>query len=362
MAVRHVPAIPEESAIDLNAAIAQTEDEVMRDAMGEDPLDNDGDHSLEEMGEGLEGEVEGEGDEDGEDGSDEGDDAEQEDEAAAEGAADDEDADAEQEGENQPIAARGQEERPGRHPGVPPHRLREATEQARAAQQRAERLEAQLSAVSAQLAALAQRPAQPPAQPQPKEDAEPDMFADPKAWREWNDRRTEQRAQQIAQQITGSAFQQESERRINASMHEAATGQRGYEFREAYARLTSLNPADPAARATVSRIVSSRDPGQALLDWFEQNGGAEWREQLLAQLSESVMPNPLPRRGGAPAQRGRVPHTQTPGGARPRVAFEGPRPARMPSLNDAAGSGRQQDRDPEMFDNSDASVMRYALR
>jgi segregation and condensation protein B len=40
---------------DINAAIAGTEDEIFRDAMEDDIDDNDGDRSLEEMGDGLEG-------------------------------------------------------------------------------------------------------------------------------------------------------------------------------------------------------------------------------------------------------------------------------------------------------------------
>lgn len=367
MAIRHVAALPEESPIDLNAAIAATEEEVMRDAMGDEPLENDGDRSLEEMGEGLEGEVEeaeGEDDAEGdEDGEEEG---ETEGEEDAEG-------DAEAEDEDEPVAARdrqdereprGRDQRQGqeRERGVPPHRLREATETNRRLQDENTGLRTQLNALSAQVAALARQPAPQQRQEQQQQDQEPDMFADPKGWREWNDRRTEQRAQAIARQITGQAFQENNEQRINASMNEAANGARSFEFGEAYRRLTALDRNDPAARATVGRIVNSPNPGQALLDWFDQNGGEEFREQIFTQLSENFTPNA--RRGnGTPPQRGRQGHTQN-GTARPRVAFEGPRTVRRgpPSLNEAGGSGHERIEDPEMLDNSDGSVFAFATR
>src|SRR6266576_4602535 len=41
---------------EVNAAVADTEREIFDDAMGDEPLDLDGDRELEEMGEGLEGE------------------------------------------------------------------------------------------------------------------------------------------------------------------------------------------------------------------------------------------------------------------------------------------------------------------
>jgi hypothetical protein len=83
-----------ELSTDINAAIAGTEDEIFRDAMEADLDDNDGDHSLEEMGDGLEGdhldeddivteETEGPTAEDGEDADGEDD----EDDVDADGAA-----------------------------------------------------------------------------------------------------------------------------------------------------------------------------------------------------------------------------------------------------------------------------------
>jgi len=42
----------DEYRLDINRAIADTEDEIFREAMGDEELDNDGDNSLEEMGEG----------------------------------------------------------------------------------------------------------------------------------------------------------------------------------------------------------------------------------------------------------------------------------------------------------------------
>lgn len=47
----------------------------------------------------------------------------------------------------------------------------------------------------------------------------------------------------------------------------AAHERYGEEFEAAYRDLTSSNPADPVARATVQRITHSKDPGEALMQW-----------------------------------------------------------------------------------------------
>ena len=47
----------DEYRLDINRAIADTEDEIFREAMGDQELDNDGDTSLEQMGEGPGGDV-----------------------------------------------------------------------------------------------------------------------------------------------------------------------------------------------------------------------------------------------------------------------------------------------------------------
>jgi hypothetical protein len=121
---------------DINAAIAGTEDEIFTDAMGDDELDNDGDTSLEEMGEGLEGDhLDKDGEGDDEDAGDEEDaedkDAEEEDEASE----DDEENEVRAGEEEQVRDDRGRFDR--REPRIPPERLRHEAEQRRQAEQRA---------------------------------------------------------------------------------------------------------------------------------------------------------------------------------------------------------------------------------
>ena len=74
---------------EINAAMAGTEMEVWDDALGSEPLDNDGDRELEEQGDGLEGEQLDESDEPGDDDGEAADDEENleaaDDEQAAEG-------------------------------------------------------------------------------------------------------------------------------------------------------------------------------------------------------------------------------------------------------------------------------------
>jgi hypothetical protein len=117
---------------DINAAIAGTEDEIFTDAMGDDELDNDGDTSLEEMGEGLEGDhLDKDGEGDDEDAGDEEDaedkDAEEEDEASE----DDEENEVRAGEEEQVRDDRGRFDR--REPRIPPERLRHEAEQRRQA-------------------------------------------------------------------------------------------------------------------------------------------------------------------------------------------------------------------------------------
>jgi len=53
---------------------------------------------------------------------------------------------------------------------------------------------------------------------------------------------------------------------------EGAHRAHGKEFEAAYQRLTSLDPKDPLHRGVVQRIAASRDPGEALMDWYGDSG------------------------------------------------------------------------------------------
>src|ERR1700730_3715763 len=105
----------------LNAAVAPTEDEIFTDALGGDELDNDGDTSLEDMGDGLEGEAE------------ESDEAEEDAEGESQEAAEGEDG---EEAEAAQAAGEGAAEQPRREPVVTSKRLREESQRARQAEER----------------------------------------------------------------------------------------------------------------------------------------------------------------------------------------------------------------------------------
>lgn len=333
----------------LNRAVEDTETEIFSEALGEDELDNDGDTSLEEMGEGLEGEVE-ETDPDGEEGDEEGDEAEGEEGDEPETAEGD-DAEGEEAAEDEQRDQRGRFRGQQDERRIPPGRLREEATARRAAEQEAATLRQQLAEMNGRLTEISARVnAPPPKQAQQEPKPKPDMFADPDKYEQWVLEQAEARAEAKLDQRFQSFEQRQqavSAQRVDNALAEAATGPRSFEFGAAYSALTSLNPRDPQARNVVGRIYNAADPEKALWDWWEQNGGQDYRDRILEQLS------PREQRA-AQRQEGARPQGQ------PRHVI---RPGRsLPSLNAATGSNRQQIADPEMLDGSDESIFRFGAR
>jgi hypothetical protein len=332
-----------EFQLDVNAAVANTEGEIFEDAMGDEPLDNDGDTTLEDMGEGLEGD-----DLDEEEATEEGEAEASEGEGEAEG---EEEAPAEGEEQTEAEAAAEPQGQPDDRRGVPSARLREEAQRRRAETERATSLERQLAEAMGRLNELSARLNAPPIPaPQPQTSApKPDMFADPEGYERWMKAEAAKEADaRIEQRMTAFRAEQQQQREatLNDNLALTAQGERGFEFQAGYRALTSLDPRDPQARATVQRIINSPDPGKAILDWYEDNGAEEFRENIAAQL------------GLVPAQRGQrnAQNTRQQQSQQPRREY------RLPSLNSASGSGRQQVADPEMMDDSDDSVFRFASK
>lgn len=338
----------------INDAIRDTEGEIAASAFDEGEPENDGDTSLEETGEGLEGEVEddaeeevdGEGEEEAEGDAEDGDGEETE---AEEGEAEPDGGDAEFERDN-----RGRFEQ-HREPAVPPGRLREQTQRAIAAEERAQALERQVAEMNGRLAELSARTnAQPPRQaeaPPPK----PDPFSDPEGYERWVFDQAERRAESKLEQRFSQYEQRQQQReaqRVDESLAVAARGDHAFEFGAAYNALTSLDPRSPQSRATVARIYNAADPAAALFDWWEQNGGPEYRERVYEQIAPRVQ-----RNGNGARQPQRQSFDQN---AQPRHVIRGPQ--RLPSLNSATGSNSQRVSDPEMLDGSEESVFRSAFR
>jgi hypothetical protein len=338
----------------LNRAVEDTESEIFADALGEDELDNDADTSLEDMGEGLEGEVEDDAKEDAQ-GEGEGEEAE-----GGEGEEADPSTraqDAEGEAQEQPRDQRGQFQE--REPTVPSYRVREQTQRATAAEERAQLLERQVAEMNGRLAELSARANAPPPRQQQAEapKPEPDVFSEPDAWKQWNREQQAQIARQEAQQLFFQFERQQQEResrRIDQAFITAANGPRGFEVAPAYqAFLAAHDPRNPYHVAAVQRVTSAPDPAQAMLDWWDQNGGPEYREQVYQQ----VAPRMQQRNNGARQPQGQQSFDQRSG---PRQVF---RPAqRLPSLNSATGSNSQRVSDPEMLDGSDDAIFRFGTR
>jgi hypothetical protein len=325
----------------VNRAVEDTEQEIFAEALGDDELDNDGDTSLEDMGEGLEGEDTGEEGEEGAEG--------QEETLEAEGE------EGEEQGEQPEEPQRDQRGR-FREPAVPSGRLREQTERALAAEERAIALERQNAEIMGRLSELSARVNAPPqqrqqqAEPPPK----PDMFAEPERYEAWLMAEAERKAEAKLEQRFQSYEQRQqamSAQRVDQNLAEAARGDRGFEFGPAYNALTALDPRDPRARATVASIYNAPDPGKALFDWWDQNGGQEYRERIFEQLAPRVRNGNGRQRGDDRGQGGQ---------GQPRQVF---RPGtRLPSLNSATGSNSQRVNDPEMYDGSERSTFDFATR
>lgn len=340
----------------LNRAVEDTEQEIFSEALGEDELDNDGDTALEDMGEGLEGEGEGEVEEDLET---EGDEEQEGDEAEGEEVEEDEleGDEAEEESEEEPQRGqrgRFQQEDQGR---VPSGRLREETRARQQAESEASELRRQLAEMNGRLSEISARVNAPqPRQQQQEPKPKPDMFAEPEKYEEWVLEQAEARAEAKFDQRFQSfeqRQQQQTSQRVDSALAEAARGPRSFEFGAAYNALTSLDPKDPRNRATVGRVYNAGDNAEkALWDWWDQNGGPEYRDQILDQLTprEQRQQDRDFRRQGGRAPQGQPRH----------VIRQG---QRLPSLNAATGSNsRQTIADPEMSDGSEESVFRFGTR
>lgn len=337
----------EENA-NVNEAIARTDSEVFTDALGDEPLDDEAGTELEEMGDGLEGEELEEDEEE----------AEPEAEAQPEGEEEAPEGEAEAEGEE---AVEGDQPPPQpeqrQQPSIPPRVLRAVRDQAR---EREDMLQAQLRDLQMRLDNLSR---QPPPQPQPASQAPPapqqapDMFADPEGYRNWVLNEAERRAEtkfneRFAQQ---QAMQQrDMEMRLNDSLAQTASGPRSYEFNVAYRDLTSLDRT-PENSALVRRLVAQPDPGQAILDWWEQTSNPDYIEYHRDQVRQFYAQQAQPRRAGP---NGRVPLQN---GA--RQAQQVRHEVRLPrSLSEASGGRSQHISDAEMSDGSEESVFAYGAR
>lgn len=359
MAEREVS--PLDDAKLLSQAISNTESEIFREASDqadpEDAEDGVSDRTREDMGDGLEGQVEDP------DEGDETDDDEQDDEEAD---------DAEQpetrerdpktgqfvkaEDKLAPTQAEPEVQPRGR---VPVGELLSERKARQAAEERATAVESQaqrdLAAMNARIDRILsgqERPVQEqprPQQQQPAAPTKPDMFSDPEGYEAW---------------LRADIVQGFTQQRVESSLSDAHE-QFGEKFVKAYQDLTGINVTntsdrsvaglsrnDPIAQATVQRIMASPNPGRALMNWHNQQtviregGTPQFREKVEAEARERLMKDPDFRKQMLADLR-----AEAANGGQARSITRIPK-----SINDASGGTSAQRGDMHSIDDSDEGV------
>jgi hypothetical protein len=316
----------------LKDAVADTEAEIFADATGTDQADKSGEKSIEEMGDGLEGDH-------------------VEDDAEAE-------KDGEQiEVEEKPGDTKGDEQtrdKTGKfkaddeqtNRGVPPGRLREESEKRRVAEAAAVEKDKKLDTLQREFDAFKAGITAPKSQVQEPQKAiePPDMFADPQGWAAYQ--RAEMKREFETRLVEGSL----------ADAHET----HGEKFVAAYTELQRAGMAETqqfGSSPTVTRIWSATNPGKALMNWHQQqatvrevgNDPNAWLEKKLAErLADPEFLAKAVESARANARQG--------DNGRPRTATRMP-----PSLNSETG-GSHQDVDPELYDASEKAVFDFATK
>jgi hypothetical protein len=348
MAEREVS--PLDDAKLLGQAIANTESEIFQEVTGlaEPEEIEEGattDRAREDMGDGLEGQVEDPDEEEGEE-TDEGEQDGEEDGEEGETSEKVEPTEPKTETEPQPK---------GR---VPVGELLTERKARQAAEERATAAESQaqrdIAAMNARLDALMlqqQRPAPELQRQQPVAPTKPDMFADPEGYEAW-----------LRADIAYNFTQQ----RVNASLADAHD-QHGEKFVKAYQDLTGIDPLtmnrvgppglpvnDPVSRATVDRIMTSPNPGRALMNWHAQQqvirdgGTPQFREKVETEAKEKLMKDPEFRKQLLAEMKAEASGLN---GGTARTITRGTR-----SINDVTGGTSAQRDDMRSFDDSDEGV------
>lgn len=363
MAIREIDAIGD--------AIIATEKEIAGEAWGQEDsdvaLDETGDRSLEDMGEGLEGQHEAEDDDELE-----GEEAEGEEESEVEGEADG--GKGETEGGKKPVVAEEDgktkaanlEQPEGR---VPPGKYREIAERARAAETERDALKAQIEKAGGENKSLSDRldlvmreivslKQAPRSEAKPAEPAKvatpPDIFEDPKGFVDHLTNGFQAQLDKRDAQIANH--------RVETSMTIAHAFHKDV-FENAFAAINKLNPQNPEDRMTVQRIYSAPNPGEALVSWHKRNetfarvgdDPNAFEERIRNETRQSLIKDPEFRKQLLAELRGEAAQGDD---GRPRTTIRLPR-----SLAAAPGSSLRAERDdPRASDDSDQAVADAAWR
>lgn len=350
----------------LSTAMVATEMEIAGEAWGQDEavLDESGDRSLEQMGEGLEGQHD---EDDDESETESGEDEETSEEETAEETveAKDEKADTQPDAKTEvKTEAKTDVKTEGK---VPPGKHREVAERARTAEaalaaERSEReteratarkemdeLKAQMTGI---LAAL-QRPQQPAKTAEPQPEVVPDLFEDPKAFVDHLSKGFQSELSKRDQQM--DALRVETSMQIAASRH-------GDSFSQAFAAVQKLDPRNPDDQMTVRRIYASPNPGEAMVAWHKRNVTLQevgedpvaYRQRIADETRKTLMADPEFRKQLLEDLRAEANGADN---GKPRTITRLPK-----SLNGVTGNNSARDADPYQYDDSDQAVAESAWR
>jgi len=354
----------------LGQAIANTESEIFRETTGlADPEEvEEGaqpDRAREDMGEGLEGQVEDPDEEEGDEteGDEEENDGEEQDgeEERTETRERDPKTGTFIKAEDKPTETEKPSTETEQQPRgrVPVGELLTERKARQAAEERAAAVESQaqrdIAAMNARLdqvlLAQQQRPQEQRQQQQPEAPAKPDMFADPEGYERW---------------FQGQLEARFTHQRVESSLADAHE-LHGDKFVKAYQDLTGINildaadrsipglsRQDPIAQATVQRIMASPNPGRALMNWHSQQlviregGTPQFREKVETEARERLMKDPEFRKQVLADLRAEASGAN---GGSARTVTRGTR-----SLNDVTGGTSAQRGDMQSLDDSDEGV------
>ncbi len=346
----------------LSQAIIDTEKEIAGSAWGNDEvvLDETNDRSVEQTGDGLEGQHEEDEEEtEGEDSEQ----AEGEGETDKDGKGDESETDksAKPEGDDKP------ETKPAEPQGrVPTGEHRKVLERARAAETERDRLKGEIETersntrkeidtLKGQLAGVIQllqqgKPqADKPAGDKPAAEELPDLFENPNGFYDHIKKLVQGAVAPLteAQQKQAVAFSFQ----IAHALHKDT-------FEQAMAAVQQLDRNNPDDRATVQRILRAPDPGRALIEWHKRSetlrevgdDPQKYRERVAAE----IMKDPEFRKQLLAEMRGEA-ATGDNGRARTEVRLP-------PSLNRATGSNLRAEVDTTADDGSDQAIAEAAWR
>src|SRR5215831_9380902 len=302
--------------VDIGDLITATEKEIFDSGMrGQDvedsgPEDPSGDRSLEQMGEGLEGQQEPDEDE-SESEDEEGEESEGEE---GEGEEQGEEQEGEEEGEEGKEEGEAEEAepeaetKPDEPHRVPSGRLREQTERAQRAEDQLKALQAERETERSQFrkefdelrgqmtglmtAVQHGRPPQPQAPQAPQPEPLPDVFENPQGFGEYFVKAREADRAQFGQLL--NQMRVENSLAIAHAIHKE-------DFAKAFEAANKLPPNTPETRDTVQRIFTSVNPGEALVQWHKKverdqalgnQSLSDYEQKIRHQEREAMMKDP----------------------------------------------------------------------